>query len=169
MYLAEEMRDGENALVGRQEVAAGDRLSSAGYLRRFVDGVELIDKEFELAQEAKGEIKRRWPAYIPLVLKHIPRLWITKYTIGQSTRRQLAATGLSIVTLLSGLAGMVLLWRERMRLLSLYLSVIVITLVYAPYTAEARYTLPARPAMIVFIAAMLVAGFNKMRGHRELP
>ncbi len=160
-YLVEELREGESALVGKQEVATGDRLSSAVYLNNFVDGAELIEKEYRLAQGAKVEIQRRWPAYLLLVVKHIPRLWITKYTLGQGGAARLAASAVSIVTLITGLAGMLLLRNRWGALLPLYLTVIVITLIYAPYTAEARYTLPARPAMIIFIGALVATAVKR--------
>jgi hypothetical protein len=36
--------------------------------------------------------------------------------------------------------------------LPLYATILLISLVHAPYTAEARYTLPVRPARLVFVA-----------------
>jgi xanthine/uracil permease len=52
--------------------------------------------------------------------------------------------------LVPGIAGMALSFRRRRALIPLYATIFFITLMYAPYAAEARYTLPARPVLILF-------------------
>ena len=54
-----------------------------------------------------------------------------------------------------GLAGLVITRRAWRELLPLSLTIVVVTLMYAPIRVEGRYTAPARPAMMVFVAAAI--------------
>jgi len=49
-------------------------------------------------------------------------------------------------------------WRE---LVPLYATIFVITAIYVPYTIKPRYTLPARPKMIIFEAVALMSTLQK--------
>jgi len=135
----------------------------SNYLSDLVDGKELIERERLLTRRALPEIKAHMPAYFVLSLKHIPRLWVTQYTLGRSPFITLSANIVSYLVIVPGLIGMLLVahrWRE---LLPFYLSIIWITIAYAPYTAEARYTLPLRPIMIIFGAITLFWIIDKSR------
>jgi hypothetical protein len=68
---------------------------------------------------------------------------------------------LSFFVLGLGLAGMFVLRKNWRNLLPLFLTVVLITFIYAPYTVEARYTLPARPVMLCFVASALAAGLYR--------
>ena len=122
----------------------------------FQDGSELIDSQKKEADQAIHELMRRWPEYFTIIVKHIPRLWISTYSRWYGGRIALMGTILSWIVLVLGLVGMFLLRRDWRRLFPLYFTVLLITLLYAPYTVEARYTLPARPVMLCFVAASLV-------------
>lgn len=158
MYIAESLEGGEQNFVGKlmakSEVTSPDA-DRLGWLRDLKDGAALIASEKALAQAARPRIARHWPQYLLFVAQHVPRLWITQYTVGRSAWMGRAGQALSYMILLPGLIGMICLRRQWQRLLPLYLTIIVTTAVYAPYTVEARYTLPARPAMVFFATAAL--------------
>ncbi len=126
------------------------------------DGQDLIKSEKSMAEIAFRELRKLWPQYSLLILKHIPRLWISKYSRWHSQKVALAGNILSWVVLVSGLLGMFLLRKKWRQLMPLYLTVFWITLLYAAYTVEARYTLPARPVMLCFVAAMIAAVLEKI-------
>ena len=129
------------------------------------DGKNLIASEKREADRAIPELKKRWPEYSLLILRHIPRLWISKYSRWYSSEIALFGTILSWMVLVAGLVGMFLMHKEWRGMMPLYLAVIWITMMYAPYTVEARYTMPARPVMICFIAAALMKLFSRTRDH----
>jgi hypothetical protein len=129
----------------------------------FQDGLELIDSQKKQADQAITELMRRWPEYIPIILKHIPRLWITTYSRWYGGSIALMGTILSWIVVVCGLIGMFLERRDWRKLLPLYLTVFLITFMYAPYTVEARYTLPARPVMLCFVAAAIMRRRNERR------
>ena len=160
--LIEELDGGEQRLIARIRPSERD---PARYLDTFVDGNALILQERELAKVAGGQLLRRWPEYLLLIAYHVPRLWTTRYSIGHSRLLGVTAAVLSWPVLALGLAGMWLARRDWRRNLPLYLAIFVITAMYAPYTAESRYTLPARPAMLVFVAYGLLAGVGLWRLH----
>ena len=129
--------------------------------RNLRDGPQLIEEEKILAQNALQELKRRWPKYFLNVMRHIPRLWITTYSRFYSELVGMIGSLISFFVLGLGLAGMVILRKNWRDLLPLYLTVVLITFIYAPYTVEARYTLPARPVMLCFVASALVAAVRR--------
>jgi hypothetical protein len=63
---------------------------------------------------------------------------------------------------LFGVLGMYFLHKRWRSLIAIYATVAVITLLYAAIPIEARYTLPARPAMILFVAAALTYIYQRM-------
>ncbi len=87
--------------------------------------------------------------------RHAPRLWLTQRTVGHPWPAATVASLLSWPVLIAGLAGMWLARREWRRLLPLYLTIVSVTGMYLLYTPEARYTLPARWAMLVFVTYAL--------------
>ena len=76
------------------------------------------------------------------------------------------AEALSFLVLFLGIISMVILRRHWKPLLPLYATVIGITLFYAPYTPEARYTLPARPEMMALIAIAASSWTSGWRGFK---
>lgn len=157
-YLVVELNQGAEAV---REIGLGPPRTKAG---GFTDGHELIRQEKELARSSLKELTNRWPEYTVLMIKHIPRLWITKTPRWHGQTVGLLGGILSWMVLLGGIAGMLLVAKNWKRLLPLYLHVFLITLMYMPYTIEARYTLPARPVMLCFVAAALVVLLQKSRG-----
>ena len=151
-----ELNEGEEAL---RQVGLGDPRTQPG---AFFDGRMLIDHEKEEAKRHSRELLRRWPEYSVLILKHIPRLWVTRFSRWHGDTVALVATGLSIIVLVCGIAGMVLTRKSWRTLLPLYTWVIFITLMYAPYTPEARYTLPARPVMLFFVAVLITVVLRRI-------
>jgi hypothetical protein len=149
--------DGGEAAV-RNTGISGQPMTDPRNLR---DGPQLIKEEKILAQNALQELKRRWPEYCLNVMRHIPRLWITTYSRYHSELVGVIGSLLSFFVLGLGLAGMVILRKNWRGLLPLYLTVLLITAIYAPYTVEARYTLPARPVMLCFVASALAAAMRK--------
>lgn len=168
MYLVKELDGGEKELVSGFRVPVSGGEAARDYLRTFQDGTSLIVEEKRLAEQAVPEILARWPAYFLLVLRHIPRLWVSLYAIGQSRTMALAGLGISIVYLASGICGIFLVRQEWRRLIPLLATIILITVIYAPYTAEARYTLPARPALVAFVGFAVGALVKRFRFMRYL-
>ncbi|HYP26514.1 MAG TPA: glycosyltransferase family 39 protein [Blastocatellia bacterium] len=167
MYLLDELEGGEEMLIGRYQESPKDGTAGLPYLEKNVDGAALIVREKELAGQAVSELARRWPEYLVLILKHIPRLWVTRHALGQSRLVGLAGQFVPWIFFVPGVAGMVLLFRRRRELIPLYATVSVITLMYAPYTAEARYTLPARPALILFAGFTFTYLLEKFISYRH--
>ena len=169
MYLVDELDGGEGELISRYRISPKDGTAFAPYLDSNVDGAALIDREKELAAQAVSELARRWPEYLALMVRHVPRLWLTRHALGRSRFVGLAGQLISWAFLVPGIAGMILLFRRRRALFPLYATIFFITLMYAPYTAEARYTLPARPVLILFAGftfTLLLEKFASLRMKR---
>lgn len=169
MYLVDELDGGEEKLMSRYQVSPTDGTAFAPYLDGQIDGAALIAREKELAAQAVPELARRWPEYLVLIGKHIPRLWLTRHALGRSRFIGVAGQLISWAFLVPGIAGMVLLSGRRRALIPLYAAILFITLMYAPYTAEARYTLPARPVLILFAGftfTLLLEKFTSLRMKR---
>ncbi|HJZ12192.1 MAG TPA: glycosyltransferase family 39 protein, partial [Acidobacteriota bacterium] len=150
-YLVQELKGGEEELL-----RIGSGPATRG-LKAFPDGAPLIESEKEMTFNAILYLKEHWPQYLLLTLKHIPRLWITKYSKWHGPMVAAIGQGLSWIVLGFGLVGMFLMRHQFRILLPLYLTVLLVTIIHAPYTTEARYTLPARPVMLFFVAAALTA------------
>lgn len=164
-YLIIELTEGERTLIEKYKVESlkKDDVKSAEYIRNFVDGKQLIEIEREKALKAFSELKKHKKEYMMLILKHIPRLWITKYAMGRPEIISIFAFWLSII-FLTGLTLGLYISRNMWQILwPLYIYIVIITISYAFYTAEARYTLPARPVAIVFIANLLISVFGYMK------
>lgn len=167
VLLVDELNGGEEQLL-KQARGPQDEAAST-YLEGSVDGTALIEREKGLARRAAPELLRRWPEYLVLMLKHVPRLWVTRYTIGRSAKVAMAAQLVSWAFLIPGLLGMFIARREWRGLLPLYATVVLFTVMYAPYNVEARYTLPARPVMAVFIGIALSQLVIIVRNLRRRP
>lgn len=158
--LVAELDGGERLLVkkyGSQTILNPtyryDPSHASEYLDNFVDGKSLIELEKQRSAEYAPILEARWREYLPNVFRHLWRNWITK----NAGRFGLIAFLISGSVLAFGLIGM---WVERKnQLLPLYLTVLWITLIYAPYSQESRYMLPARPAMIAFCASALLVAY----------
>lgn len=155
--------DGGEAAVISGIAPPHDEEESSQYLREFVDGADLIASEKGKFGEAYSEIVKRWPEYVWLTAKHIPRLWITQYTLAHGGLVATATLILSWLYLVPGVVGMFLLRRQWRSLLPLYTSMVLITVIYAPHLAEARYTLPVRPVLMLFVAATLLTIAERFR------
>lgn len=156
-----ELNEGEEGL--RQIGLAPPRISPEG----LPDGKALMESEKRETIKYSKELFRRWPEYSVLILKHIPRLWITRYSRWHGDVVALTATSISIIVLILGIAGMFALRVKWRRFFPLYLWVLFVTLMYAPYTPEARYTLPARPIMLFFVAVLITFLLQKFGWLKE--
>jgi 4-amino-4-deoxy-L-arabinose transferase-like glycosyltransferase len=165
--LIREIEVGDRAILQEQAAAPPVSLDQYAYQRDFSDGKELMAQQSAAARAALPELRRLWRQYLLLIASHIPLLWITRYAIFDHTFVAFAATIVSLLVLLPGLLGMWLMRASWRRLMPLYATVILITLFYAPYTLEARYTLPARPAMIIFVSGAAFSVFTFLRGRRN--
>jgi 4-amino-4-deoxy-L-arabinose transferase-like glycosyltransferase len=150
-----ELEGGEQALINQLTPPRFDPAVSSRYLDEFVDGAALIARERDLFRQSYPEIIKRWPRYLLVSLGHIPRLWLTKHTIGHGSTTATIAFGLSLLYLIPAIVGIFLARSRWRQLLPALGGIIVVTLIYAPYTAEARYTLPVRPVMMLFVASTI--------------
>lgn len=152
-----ELEGGEEALINDIVPPRFDPAISSQYLDGFVDGTELIARENDLFRQSYPEILKRWPRYLAVSIGHIPRLWLTQHTVGHGPFFAMLAVVLSWLYLIPGVLGMIMLRTEWRRLVLLFGSIFVITLIYAPHLVEARYTLPVRPVLMLFVATTLYA------------
>ncbi len=156
--LVESLDHGEDYVLQRAESSQVE----PGYLDRFVDGQALITQEKSATARVLPELARRWPKYSLLIVRHMGRLWVSTHAMGYRRAVALVALLVSWGYLLPAIMGMYLLRSRARALLALYGLVALITLAYSPYTVEARYTLPARPVMMVFVAVVLAAGLERL-------
>ena len=94
--------------------------------------------------------------YIINRIIHIPRVWITTFGVFNSLFLTSMAFTACILVLVLGLIGIWLAkphWKESMPIL---LMIVYFTLVYFPFHAEARYTIPVRPCLLIFVAISLL-------------
>jgi hypothetical protein len=75
--------------------------------------------------------------------------------LGHGDLVAIVATVVSWVYLIPGVLGMYALRNQWQRLAPLFGSIMLVTLIYAPYLAEARYTLPVRPILMLFVATTI--------------
>ncbi|PWT94072.1 MAG: hypothetical protein C5B54_00655 [Acidobacteria bacterium] len=157
----------EDEIKGEDPLLTRWAAQPARDVKNFLDGAQSIELEKKEAREALSFLRNHWPQYCVVMIKHIPNLWLTRYSRWQSGRVALAGKILSWLVLIPGLIGMWILrhrWRE---LLPLYLTIIIITLFHIPYVVEARYTLPARPIMLIFVAATILNFVRYLRAFRS--
>ncbi len=160
MMVTEELK-GEDPLLNRShDIPIRD-------LKDFADGADSIRLEKERAREAIPVLRQHWRQYALVMMKHIPRLWLSKYAVWHGYFVKLSGIIISWVVLILGLAGMFLLRREWLKMLPLYLTIAAVTLMHVMYIVEARYTLPARPVMLLFAAYTLVSGFDAVRRKQQ--
>jgi hypothetical protein len=132
-----------------------DDQRAAVYLAQLRDGQDLIEWEAGQVRKFAQEVKPVLPQFGLLLLRRMPRLWLSGNAIGHSRMVALVSSSLSWLVLVPGLAGMWMLRRSWKLLLPLYLVVLIVTAIYTPYAPETRYTLPARPIMLLFVAVSL--------------
>jgi hypothetical protein len=98
-----------------------------------------------------------WRAFLGDPLRRIPALWISKHHVLHGAWVGSAAAAVCIAYLALGAAGAWIL-RARWRDLLPWLVVpVTLTCAYAALHAEARYTLPARPTLLLLGGAALAA------------
>jgi hypothetical protein len=131
-------------------------------LSNVMEGQELIDWEGARRKVYGPQLREMWPGVLRVAVLHIPRLWITRRAEGYSRLVSLVAPVIGAAVLLFGVLGMYFLHKRWRSLIAIYATVAVITLLYAAIPIEARYTLPARPAMILFVAAALTYIYQRM-------
>lgn len=150
--IVRELDGGEEAVVNQIVPPRYDQEGESEYSANFIDGAPLIEEEKEAAENAFRDIMQRKKQYLLLILRHIPRLWLTQHTLGHGNVVAMVAAIVSWVYLIPGVLGMYALRNHWQRLAPLFGSIMLVTLIYAPYLAEARYTLPVRPMLMLFVA-----------------
>lgn len=157
----EEAEHGEAGFLAKIAGAASrTSISREQYLATFVDGQALVHQEAALSRQALPGLVVHWRAYLRLMVRHVFRLWLTVFAGGSARYVTFAGAAISIAFLVFGVLGMFCA-RSSLRLLApVYATVAVVTLIYVPYNIEARYTLPARPAMTVFVAMAMLAPWS---------
>lgn len=163
ILIVRELDDGEEAVVNQIVPPRYDQEGESDYSAKFTDGAPLIEEEKEDAENAFREIMQRKKQYLFLILRHIPRLWLTQHTFGHSDLVAIVATIVSWVYLIPGALGMYALRNHWQRLAPLFGSIILVTLIYAPYMAEARYTLPVRPILMLFVATTIYVAARRLQ------
>jgi len=158
--LIREIDGGEEGMIA--STAASAPQTRAEYLNNFVDGAALIEKEKLEAVHNRQELARRRLPFLRTMVYHVPRLWLTQYAIQRNSLVATIGFVTSWLLIVPGIAGMLLARRRWRALLPLYGMVIFITLMYVPAPVEARYTLPARPAMVCFAAVALCWWVERM-------
>jgi 4-amino-4-deoxy-L-arabinose transferase-like glycosyltransferase len=168
--LIAEMNGGEKATLAKWKsdsiMRAGYKYTpdkAAEYLDTLIDGRPLIELERQRVGEYAPIIRHRWREYISIVVRHLWRNWVTM-NVGSRGKLAVLAFALTASVFALGLLGMWLQRKQWRQFLPLYLAVFWITLIYAPYSQESRYLLPARPAMIVFVAGALLTLLRRRSG-----
>lgn len=144
------------------EVPENDRaISREQYLGHFADGSQLIMKT-AAARERNLRIllAHRW-SWAKATFAHIPRLWVTRQSRYQLGLKSYLMVLFTALTFCEGCIGMLLAWPQKRRAAALYLMMLLLTIVYAPLHVEARYTLPVRPALMIFCAVFIVYGIER--------
>jgi hypothetical protein len=155
VLIAHEIQFGDEEIPLRQ-LNEGDIRSQKSSLKGFADGQDLIEYQKKDAAAGLRYLSEHKAAYAWLILRHIPREWVTLHTVGMDSRMALPALFLSLAVGGAGIAGMLICRRRWRQLLLLYGTVLLITIAHAPVQVESRYMMPARPAMIIFIASALL-------------
>jgi hypothetical protein len=164
LMVAEEARTGHISSVDTYLRDPGPPDDRREYLGGFTDGTALIQIERERTRVAWGLLRGHLGDYVLTAVEHAPRLWLTVHAATHAAYVAVIGLGVSVLVLGAGIAGMVSARARWRQLLPLYMTVVLTTVVYMPYTAEARYTLPARPAMIIF---GVLAGASLVRRFRQ--
>lgn len=129
--------------IARRERAKNPAIdSSSGNLHYFAMGWE--------------RVKRHPVKYLANRVVHLARIWVTSYGVFNSRALTLMASIACILALAAGAVGIWLArprWRESMPIL---LMLLYFELVYLPFHAEARYTIPVRPCLLIFVAVTLL-------------
>jgi hypothetical protein len=124
--------------------------------KRFTDSASLLESDRDFLRRGLARIRERPLKGLLLdPLRRVPRLWVsTSFVGGPSWFGLLAAAG-CVGYLLLGAVGLVCL-RGRIRGLSAFWTLpLLLTAVYAAVHVEARYTLPARPSLLLLGGAGL--------------
>jgi len=96
-------------------------------------------------------------------LRRIPRLWISTTFVTGPAIIGIFATIACIGYLVFAFAGGYVLRRRLSELAPLFILPALLTAVYAVFHVEARYTLPARPTLILLAGVALSALLGRMR------
>ena len=116
-------------------------------------------------------LKRDLWGYLGSSILRIPRLWLVVGTTdgnqayqspGSRLMYPLLTFGTSI-NLFLGILGIILTWRRRKELWILWLPIIYLTLLHTPFHSEARYTVPARPYLLILSAIALNDLYSRAR------
>jgi len=138
---------------------------------RFADSHRLLEADRRFLERGIEAIRER-PVKAALLdpLRRIPRLWIsTTWTLGPRWIGWGAATACVGYLILAALGALSL--RGRLRELSAFWVLpALLTSVYALIHVEARYTIPARPTLLVFAGVALAFAADRIlrrRAERE--
>ena len=116
-------------------------------------------------------LKRDLWGYLSSSILRIPRLWLIVGTTDGNQAYQSSGSRLmyplltfgTSINLFLGVLGIILTWKRRKELWILWLPIIYLTLLHIPFHTEARYTVPARPFLLIFSAIALSILYSKAR------
>ena len=132
------------------------------------DGQRLIDAEKQKTRQFLKEIKMVWPAYALLIVRHIPRLWLSGHALGHNRVVALVSTLISWLVLLPGLFGMWLLRGAMARIgAALCNGVVDHADIHALHSRSALHAASASRSCCCFVAMTLIAAFNWLRRSRR--
>lgn len=162
--LLDEIKGGEDAGL---RAAPNDVQTREQALSVVLEGQALVDSERADKALYAPQLRRLWPSVLRVAVGHIPRLWITRRAVGYNPLVSLIATILGYAVLFFGVIGMYIVRHRWRSWLAIYASVVFVTLLYAPIPIEARYTLPAKPAMILFVTAAVMFFYQRVRSAKS--
>jgi hypothetical protein len=151
---------------GFERIDAGDGREEATR-RRFTDSRALLERDRKYLEDGLRRIRERpLRGYLLDPLRRIPRLWISTGHVFGPAWVGIGAAIACVAMLFVGFAGLLAIrdrWRE---LAAWWVLPVHLTLAYAPLHAEARYTLPARPTLILLVGVALSLAFRRLRRDR---
>jgi len=120
-----------------------------------MDGLKTIELDKKLFNRGIEKIRSVPVAYAIKTLKAIPRLWISSF------HPELPGWLLTIIkyscylVLSLGISGILVSWRSWKVGMPLLIIVVYFSLMYAPLINHARYTVPIRPILLIYIAVII--------------
>jgi len=138
----------------RAPEAPADRYESAR--RGFADSPALLERDAAYLEKGLARLRERPLRAILLdPLRRLPRLWISTGHVQMAAWVGGAAAAAGVGYLLLGLLGLARLRGRLRELAAWWVLPLALTLAYAALHAEARYTLPARPTLLLLGGAAL--------------
>lgn len=133
--------------------------------------------EFRVYQDYFWGNFRNWPmSYLGGSLLRIPRIWIVvgnsedrgqTYWVGGGGWLYPFLTISTLVILVLAIAGITWNWRTWRQHWYMVAPIIYVSLVHAPFHPEARYSLPGRPFLLVYVAIVILSIWDTRKKKLE--